>query len=183
MRGNTVTSVEQTAGCLTYRTLNSAWWWWQPYQQATQARFSLKLDSGYLTSQHVMQCRLIFWAFRAQLHQISKKHFVCTSGRNMSNPFKPCGLWPIHAYTMSAVFQASLLMSGLLEMEASASSPSSSSFDSSWAQYDQEVALAELSQPPFEGFQATKTAVVRKQPPKLSLKPFLDYRLCREGIT
>ena len=100
-------------------------------------------------------------------------------------------LWPV-AYTclynvswvtIHLVFQASLLMSGLLEMAASASSPSSSSFDLSWAQYDQEVALAELSQPPFEGFQATKTAVVQRQPPKLSLKPSLDYRLCREGIS
>lgn len=100
-------------------------------------------------------------------------------------------LWPV-AYTclynvswvtIHLVFQASLLMSGLLEMAASASSPLSSSFDLSWAQYDQEVALAELSQPPFEGFQATKTAVVQRQPPKLSLKPSLDYRLCREGIS
>jgi len=66
-------------------------------------------------------------------------------------------------------------MSGLLEMEASASSPSSSSFDSSWAQYDQEVALAELSQPPFEGFQATKTAVVRKQPPTVVEKGSLNF--------
>lgn len=174
MRGNTVTSVEQTAGCLTYRTLNSAWWWWQPYQQATQARFSLKLDSGHLTSQHVMQCRLIFLAFRAQLHQISKKALCMYKWSKHVKPIQT--LWPV-AYTclfnvswvtIDLVFQASLLMSGLLEMAASTSSPSSSSFDLSWAQYDQEVALAELSQPPFEGFQATKTAVVRRQPPKLS---------------